>query len=302
VLVIYVIFDLVFWDQLYDASINFTKFLRSLPSEIPAGYVPEKKPFREFYGYLFANVMYKWAPAIVAFAIVIHPRKDRGLAYVFLYVYNSTFRLLLMQIYRDRRPNWDLDVSDIKCKCGFGKPSGHASNTAMLYAIIFYEFWWRFPLRLKFRSFFLSLILFYFILVSIMWTRIYYSAHTFSHVIIGHYQAGFFFIIYLLKQEKIESYFKRVLTYSLESLKSFIITFAVFVLTVLIWIVNEVSYATPEENLRTPGRCLKCFSGMEGHGNTLLYALSYVVVPVAITLGIYIKGRGKLEGEREKEI
>ena len=93
--------------------------------------------------------MYKWAPAIIPFGIVIHPRKDRGLAYVFLYVYNSTIRLLLMQIYRDRRPNWDLVVSDVKCQCGLGKPSGHDSNTAMLYAIIFHEFWWRFPYRRK---------------------------------------------------------------------------------------------------------------------------------------------------------
>ena len=115
VLAVYVTFDLIYWDQLYDSSIEFTKILRSLPKEIPPGYVPQKNPFREFYAYIFTNIMYKWAPAIIPLGIIVHPRKDRGLAYVFLYIYNSTIRLLLMQTYRDRRPNWDLDVSDVKC-------------------------------------------------------------------------------------------------------------------------------------------------------------------------------------------
>ena len=158
-----------------------------MPDVIPADYKPEKNPFREFYAYFFSNIMYKWVPAILPFAIVIHPNKAQGLAYIFLYFYNSTLRQLLMQIYRDRRPCWDIDVSDISCKCGFGKPSGHASNSTMIYCMIFYEFWWRFSHRRQISSMILSLMLFYYIIVSILWSRIYYSAHTFSHVIIGHF-------------------------------------------------------------------------------------------------------------------
>ena len=38
---------------------------------------------------------------------------------------------------------------------------------------------------------------------------------------------------------------------------------------------------------------------MDAHGKSLLYALSYVMVPLGITLGLYIKGRGKLDGEKD---
>lgn len=92
-----------------------------------------------------------------------------------------------MQTYRDRRPCWDLVVSDVSCKCGFGKPSGHSSNLTMLYAIIFYEFWWRFPLRRKCLSFFFSIVLYFYIIVSVNWSRVYYARHTYSQVIIGHF-------------------------------------------------------------------------------------------------------------------
>lgn len=88
-------------------------------------------------------------------------------------------------------------MADVKCKCGFGKPSGHASNSTMIWAILFYEFWWRFPSRRTWLKFTLSIVLYYWIIFSILWSRVYYSAHTYSHVIIGHFSAGLLFLLYL---------------------------------------------------------------------------------------------------------
>jgi membrane-associated phospholipid phosphatase len=196
ILVGYIIFDLFFWDELYDSSLDLTKFFRSIPIDTPSDYEPGDKPFRNGYAYTFSNIMYKWAPVILPVAIIVHPRKSVGLSYILLYFYNSTIRLLLMQTYRDRRPTWDMDFSDIPCKCGFGKPSGHSSNSTMIYCIIFYEFWWRFPNRRKGCSLFASLALFYWIIGSILWSRIYYARHTYSHVILGHFYAMSLFLAY----------------------------------------------------------------------------------------------------------
>jgi hypothetical protein len=96
ILVSAVLIDLIYWDELYDSSLDVTKYFRSLPDKIPANYDPESKPFREFYSYMFSNILYKWAPAILPFGLILHPRKSMGLGYILLYFYNSTFRLLLM--------------------------------------------------------------------------------------------------------------------------------------------------------------------------------------------------------------
>lgn len=302
IVIAYVIIDLIYWDDLYDSSLEVTKFLRSLPDKIPANYKPESKPGREIYAYLFSNVMYKWAPVILPLGIILHPRKSVGLSYILLYFYNSTLRLLMMQTYRDRRPSWDIDVSDISCKCGFGKPSGHSSNSTMLYCILFYEFWWRFPKRRKGSSFVISILIFTWIIGSILWSRVYYAAHTYSHVIIGHTSAVLLFLIYVSNESRILKFCYRVLTYYSENVKGFIYTTIIMLLSIAIWLVNEVFYDLPSINKRTPGRCLECFSGVDSHGNKLLYGLAYIVVPPAIMLGLMIKGSGKKQGEREDTI
>lgn len=243
--------------------------------------------------------MYKWAIAIIPFCIVVHPRKCVGLSYLCLYLYNSSFRLLLMQTYRDRRPCWDLDVSDVKCKCGFGKPSGHASNSTMLYAIIFYEFWWRFPLRKKGWSLFLSIVLYYWILLSILWSRLYYSAHTFSQVIIGHLTAAILFFFYVFFQQRVYKFFYSVLNFKVSNIKALIWSLVILIFCLGVWAINEAFYELETSNTRTPGRCLECFDGLESHGKENLYALAYTVLPPAVFLGLLIKGRNKKEGEEE---
>lgn len=298
ILLLYALFDLIFWDTFYDSSLELTKYFRSLPAKIPNNYTPESKPFREFYAYFFSNIMYKWAPAILPFAVIAHPRKSVGLSYIFLYFYNSSFRLLLMQTYRDRRPCWDIDVSDIKCKCGFGKPSGHSSNSTMLYCIIFYEFFWRHPSARKGFKMLISTLIFYYIIGSILWSRIYYAAHTYSHVIIGHTSAALFFLIYVHQEEKILNFTYQILTRYSENLKALSYTLIALMLSVCIWLVNEICYPLKKTNERTPGRCTECFTGINSHGNKLLFGLAYTTVPLAIMLGLLIKGRNKKQGRR----
>lgn len=76
-------------------------------------------------------------------------------------------------------------------------------------------------------------------------------------------------------------------------------TAIILVFCIAVWIINEALYTNPSKNERTPGKCEECFTGIEAHGREILYALAYIVVPFAIVLGVLIKGRGKLDGERE---
>jgi hypothetical protein len=68
------------------------------------------------------------------------------------------------------------------------------------------------------------------------------------------------------------------------------------------WIANETLNTLPTKNLVTPGRCDKCFTGMESHGNRNLFGLAYLVVPPAIFIGLLIKGKNKKQGERENTL
>ena len=304
--IILFILDLVFWEPWYNSSLSLTKYLRGIPENAdPKTYVWPKSEamniFKEYYAYFFANIMYKWAPAILPFSIIGLARKELGLAYVCLYFYNSVIRLLMMVTYRDRRPCWDLSYQGIKCKCGFGKPSGHASNSTMLWGIIMYQLVWV-RARDNRKGFWstwvkvLSVLLYYYIIISILWSRLYYGAHTFMQVLLGHFMSFLFLLIFIKFEREVSRFFYRVLTKQAANLKFTILTFILLCLTLLIWIINHIAYDRPAKNERTPARCTKCFSGIDAYGNKNLFALAYVVAPFAISLALYIRGCWRLQG------
>jgi hypothetical protein len=132
-----------------------------------------------------------------------------------------------------------------------------------------------------------------------MWSRVYYSAHTFSQVIIGHLSAGIWFFIYILFQQNIFKYFYSILNFRSSNIKALIWSLLIVIFCLFVWGINEGYYVSETTNSRTPGRCLECFSGLKSHGKENLYALSYTVLPPAIMLGLLIKGRNKKEGEEE---
>lgn len=101
----------------------------------------------------------------------------------------------------------------------------------------------------------MSVLLYYSIIISILWSRVYYSAHTFSHVIIGHFQAGFLYLLFAVNEDSVNKYFKNILTQSSDSLKSVLVTCLIAILSVVVWVINEAAYPKPEFNERTPGRC-----------------------------------------------
>ena len=81
-----------------------------------------------------------------------------------------------------------------------------------------------------------------------------------------------------------------MLTYQADNIRGLVYTVIAMLVSIVVWLVNEIYNDLPSTNERTPGRCNECFSGIDSHGNKLLYGLAYVVVPPAIMLGLLIKG------------
>jgi len=238
----------------------------------------------------------------------------------------------LMVTYKDRRPCWDLAYDGIKCKCGYGKPSGHASNSTMLYGLIFYHLIWSrvstchknflhlqvpndgrndvsgqwnnhqrmqkkqccFNIIMKT----LSIFLYYFIIISICWSRIYLGAHTFMHVLLGHFMSFFFLLIFMKFEKYLTNWANQILTIQKANINALTTSIFIAGFSIVIWLINKLASNEVPKNVNKIGRCSHCFSGKDAYSNKNLYALAYVVVPIGILLALYIRGKGKFQGNQ----
>jgi hypothetical protein len=110
------------------------------------------------------------------------------------------------------------------------------------------------------------------------------------------------FLLYLNFEIQISKYCYKVFISFKSNVRALIHTIIAMLFCILVWLLNEELYYNAGKNERTPGRCDECFTGLKSHGKDNLYSLAYIVVPVAIMLGLLVKGRGKLDGEREDTV
>jgi len=285
-LVIYVIIDLIWKQSLYDSSVSLSVSMR------------KSVEWLELYFWFFSRVMYDWHLLIYVILILVMNNKPRALFYSTLFWVEQGTRISLMMIYRDRRPCWDIPSNTInapECKCGYGKPSGHAATTTMLYAILFYEFFLR---RIDISSIkrYFVIGLFWIITWSVMISRIYFAAHTYSHVIIAHLMSSFMMLLAIQYESKAEELFLEIIRFKYKAYIASAVSTIWVALIVIIWLVSDEVIATKTpDNTHYQGVCKECFddANIDSYGKKLLVSTSQMMIIPAVYFVIAFRNKGK---------
>lgn len=269
-------------EKLFDASLNLTKKMVELPD------------FFQHYFWLFSGPVYKITPIFTFLYLALLPEKETVLNSIATFTLSQSFRNLLMVSFRAKRPNWVFIHKLVKCSCGFGNPSGHASGTSVAYGLFFYDFF----LKKKHSKITKTVILFlyFFICFNVGLSRIYFGAHTFFQVILGNLY-GYFVVLLATKIDPAMSkIYKRCLKNSkkrrMYNLIMFVVTLTIFLLILAGWFLADIYYSDQEKDINTnpyfSGRCDKCFRGRMRFANKNLLGICNGILVSGIYLALFV--------------
>lgn len=294
-LIIYTTIDFLYREKFYKMSEELTILARK----------GNNSSIVFIYNWTFSRPLYAWLPILPIFYLISLPNKKNSIFYFCLYWINFTLRNTLMIIFREPRPNWTIQQNiGLECKCGYGKPSGHSTRSTMGYLILLYNFVLISKKSVFFKFFFSFL--YYWIVLSIMWSRIYFGAHTFSQVIIGHLFSCSLFYLAILFQKKIKEKILNFLKNPQKNLKKNIFLWLGFYgLTTGIWIIEHIIHKRDRDLGRNPyikGRCPKCFdvNSINSFDYKILYSIGFGVQILGLILGIGLRSVGYLERIEER--
>lgn len=168
--------------------------------------------FLLYYSWFFSEIMYKWYFMVIAILLLYAPRKDSALKSISLFLISYFVRQHLRLFIEEGRPNYDsLDIRLRNgCNCSYGMPSGHSEGSAMLYSLLIYEL----VIQTKHytrRAKICVILVGIYIVLSVMFSRVYYGRHSIPQVILGAWQSIFFFSLMILFESSLDRFFRRFL-------------------------------------------------------------------------------------------
>jgi membrane-associated phospholipid phosphatase len=236
-----------------------------------------------WYCWLFSEIFYKWYTLIIGILGVFAPRKDRMLTSVVTFISSYVLRQYIRLIIAETRPQYTtLDITMRGgCNCSFGMPSGHSEGSSMVYALLFYNI---IPLKASVSLKLKMLLSFWFITISVAFSRVYYGRHSIPQVVLGLWQGVTAFAIMLAFEDQLNSFFRRLLAGGKYEVKILISLNAIVLLTnISSWaLFFNQRIANTDLNSLT---CFECFSN-----NNLLVRLDLgkAIIFPTIFLGMCI--------------
>lgn len=190
----------VFREPLWRASVNASVALS------------QHGGFLNVYSWIFSNIFYQWYIALIAILLLFAPRKDSALKSITVFMVSYVFRQYLRLFIHEDRPQYVSSEIILRagCDCSFGMPSGHSEGSTMLYSLLFYELFIQTKHFSKFIKYLVTGFAFY-IVISIMFARVYYGRHSIPQVILGSWQAMFFFALMIIFQKPLDIFFRKFL-------------------------------------------------------------------------------------------
>jgi len=76
-------------------------------------------------------------------------------------------------------------------------------------------------------------------------------------------------------------------------MKALVVATFTYVLSISVWMLVESTSDPSSTNTKTPGRCEKCFSGIEGKGRVILDNFGYLCIPIGFLGGLSMKNKSK---------
>ena len=282
-LVTYITADIIWYEAMYNSSQAFTIWTRTIAFG-----------FQSQFNKIFSRYLYDYLNFLPFLLMLILSRKDVALKYTLAFYTLYCIRNAIMVIYRDKRPNWTINDPEIDCKCGFGKPSGHAATSSIGYGIIVIELVLRRNIHRAFKIG--AVVLAYIVVILIMYSRVWYAAHTYSQVIIGHLMAVSILCLFELRSFQISKICYKMLKENTFALYGFFYGSLLAVVSTAVWFVERDIHKkqlSQPDNPYLSGRCTKCFGeSTQAYGAKMLYSMSQTMTLPMMFLALFFKNKG----------
>lgn len=241
--------------------------------------------FLNVYSWIFSNVFFKWYIALMAILLLIAPRKDSTMKSITVFMISYTIRQYLRLFIQEDRPQYVSQEIVLRagCDCAFGMPSGHSEGSTMLYSLLFFELIIQTKHFSKLTKYLFTGLAFY-IILSIMFARVYYGRHSIPQVILGSWQGMFFFALMVLFEAPLNLFFRKFLN---RGRKQFFILLAVgsfiIIANLLFWFLYFDRAIQDASHGKTI--CVSCF---EKNALKMRIPLAQSLVLPSMYLGIVI--------------
>jgi undecaprenyl-diphosphatase len=169
-----IILELLFKNELIELSYNFTKYIQSHSSSTKDTFVDILTKFGTY-------------PAFIPIIILVcgfFPINESA-TYIFTFSLTSYINNLLKIIYSEHRPFWEHPDIFRHCSSGYGKTSGHAMESTIIYLSL-----WKLFSKKKFfekqkiaKNFFLIFLIWLIVIISL--TRVYIGVHSINQIMLG---------------------------------------------------------------------------------------------------------------------
>lgn len=295
------LFFFLYRPQILSSSVSLSKSLSQTrnPSNYPREEVTIWANLLYAYSWAFTNVAYKWYILVIGLFVVFLKDKVRGYKACFVFVVSYAVRQYLRLFIAETRPLFESDEIYTKyCSCSWGMPSGHSEGSAMVYSLLIYEFILRdihtgpegkklvknFTKASKITFIFVG----FWIVFSVMFSRLYFGSHTYGQVLLGFTQALVAFSLMIFFERPLENYFLRFLNQGRKELLLMITgSGALTVLNLVLWFsVFDSSIKNHKIDVKA---CSKCFENEAKAIRTNLgRALPLPAVFLGLSVGTYL--------------
>jgi len=246
----YILAWIVYWaarDKLWNLSVSISASLSN------------QGGFLLVYSWIFSEIFYKWYLLVIGILLLLTPRKERALTCVTTFIISYTVRQYIRLISAEARPQYT--TTDIKfwggCDCSFGMPSGHSEGSAMLYALLFYCLT---PPGTSPKARMWIKVVYFYIVLSIMFARVFYGRHSIPQVVIGALQSGVFFTGMLAYEDRLNEFFKGFLNGEQPQTTTVLIgSTALTGLTAATWLLYFDDSVAKNQVTRSNNVCTSCF-------------------------------------------
>ena len=241
------------------------------------------------YSWIFSQVFFMWYPVILGLLLFLSPRKESALTACYTFMASYFVRQYLRLAIRESRPQYD--SADIVmrggCNCSFGMPSGHSEGSAMIYALLLHE--------TVFQSARLSrchkaawLGLGVFVVLSVLFSRVYFGRHSLPQVVIGGWMGLTAFSLMLLFKKQLDSFFLKVANGDRpKQWLLLLVSGAPVALNIVLWF--AVFNRSIEHSGIAPLTCLHCFENRAREIKVdLSRALCYPAAGFGMSLGFLL--------------
>ncbi len=211
------------------------------------------------YSWIFSQIFYMWYPVILGLLLFFSPKKESALTSCFTFMASYFVRQYLRLIIRESRPQYDsVDiVMRGGCNCSFGMPSGHSEGSAMIYCLLLYETVFQSAkMSRRVKAVWLGVGLF--VVVSVLFSRVYFGRHSLPQVVIGGWMGLTSFSLMLLFKKHLDGFFLKVANG--DRPKQWLLTLftgTIVALNIILWF--AVFNRSIEHHKIAPLTCLHCF-------------------------------------------